>query len=85
MESFLEEVFNLSLMDEPDVLKWNKTEGILQTEEPTGDSHEGEATLERGVTLCQSAGYPGDKGTRGWILYGNQSQGWEGAECRKEL
>lgn len=61
MKSFLEEVaFDLSLMDEP--------------EEPAGESHEGVASLEGGVTLCQSAGCPGDARNPGQILYRNQSQ-----------
>lgn len=40
MESFLEEVvFDLRLMDAPTVLRWKKTKGNLQAEEPVGESH----------------------------------------------
>lgn len=55
MEGFLEEVvFDMSLTDEPHVLRRQKRTGTFQTE--------GEAFPEGGMILCQSEGCPRDTG-----------------------
>lgn len=52
MESFLEEVvFDLSLMDEPEVLKWKKRKGTSQAEGPVDESPEAEASPQEGAIL----------------------------------
>lgn len=67
MEGFLEEVvFDLSLIDEPHVLRREKRAGTFQME--------GEAFPEGGMVLCQSEGCPRDTGDRGWVLYRDWGQ-----------
>ena len=79
-------MFDPSLMDEPDVLKWKKRKETFQAERTAGESPEGEASPERGVILHQSMGHTSDAGNRGSIPYRNWSQRLEGTERRnKEL
>lgn len=66
MEGFLEEVvFDLSLMDEPDVLRCKKRKGTLQAEDTEGESAEGEASPEGSVIFCQGMGCPRHTANRG--------------------
>lgn len=52
MKSFLEEVvFDLSLMDEPEVLRWKKRKGTSQAEGPVDESLEDEASPQGGATF----------------------------------
>ena len=47
-------MFDLSLMDEPDVLRWKKRKGTFQEEGTGGESPESGASPGGGVILCQS-------------------------------